>query len=112
MDYQISDTPCTQLSTNQFIYNMEQIKQQQILKDWIAEADAAIDMLSHKPISVYLEMFATDEPSLEHEAKNSAHYFSVRDCNTEDDPEFILRNLLKLSFETFRHTLTKKLEQS
>lgn len=69
---------------------------------WIQEANNALDLLTKKPLSIYLELFATEEPSLEEVAKSSHHYACVRDCLNDTDPEMILRDCLIEAFRQFK----------
>ena len=72
---------------------------------WIAEADKAIRLLELNPISIYVELFATEEPSMEQVAAQSQHYAVVRECLDEYCPEVVLKNCMLEAFKTFKKVM-------
>lgn len=78
---------------------------------WIAEADKAIEMLGLKPLSIYLDMYATSCMAFEDEAKRSYHYICVRDCLDDTDPEMILKDCLLDAFRNFKKVMESHAEQ-
>lgn len=78
---------------------------------WIGEADKAIEMLQLKPLSIYMELFATEEPSLEQVAKQSQHYAVVRECLDDYCPEVVLRDCLLEAFKTFKKVMESQTER-
>ena len=78
---------------------------------WIAEADKAIEMLELKPLSIYLEMYATEEMAFEDEAKSTHHYICARDCLDDTDPEMILKDCLLDAFRNFKKVMESHAEQ-
>lgn len=80
-------------------------------RSWIAEADKAIAMLGLKPLTVYIEMYGTDEPSLENDAKQSHHCINARQCLDETCPEIVLKECLLDAFHNFRNIMESQAAQ-
>ena len=78
---------------------------------WIAEADKAIEMLGLKPLSIYLEMYATEEMSFEPVVKQSHHYITARDCLDDTCPEMILKDCLLDAFRNFKKVMESHAER-
>lgn len=78
---------------------------------WIAEADKAIEMLGLKPLTIYLDMYATSCMAFEDEAKRSYHYICVRDCLDDTDPEMILKDCLLDAFRNFKKVMESHAER-
>ena len=68
---------------------------------WIAEAKGAIKMLELKPLTIYLDMYATEEVPFEDESRQSHQRICVRECLDDTDPEMILRECLTDAFHNF-----------
>lgn len=78
---------------------------------WIAEADKAIEMLGLKPLTIYLDMYATEEMSFEPVVKQSHHYITARDCLDDTCPEMILKDCLLDAFRNFKKIMESHAER-
>lgn len=78
---------------------------------WIAEADKAIEMLGLKPLTIYLDMFGTEEDKFEDSAKYSHHVIHARQCLDDADPEMILKDCLLDAFRNFKKIMESHAER-
>lgn len=78
---------------------------------WIGEAERAIKLLQLKPLSIYIDIFGTEEPSLEEAAAKSQHYAAVRQCLDDYCPEVVLRDCLLDAFKTFKKVMESHAER-
>lgn len=78
---------------------------------WIAEADKAIAMLELKPLTIYLDMYETEEMQLEPVVKQSHHYVTARECLDDTDPEMILKECLIDAFTNFKKVMQSHTER-
>ncbi len=78
---------------------------------WIAEADKAIEMLGLKPLTIYLDMFGTEEDKFEDSSKYSHHVIHARQCLDDTDPEMILKDCLLDAFRNFKKVMESHAEQ-